>query len=585
MLRLLLETIKEWMEDELVSFQATRLGYVTPEMFGAKGDGTSDDTEAFTRAFANSKNVKCMPNKKYYFASTVDCSQLSEGTLDINDAILLNFHIKIAIKDVYKSSLGASAPSKPFTIKNGRIGDYNVKPTGWKTPVIQSGTKLAITDIYLANTPYLVALTNSYLDGMIFKNILLSMKSELWTNTTFDLDAINFIKQDGTFVRFNQNDIISTPINESKRSFAGDCWTVEGVNEFRQIANSDYAFCHFYCNTQLLIEKCIQSHFVIGRYSQATFTSCHFEVAAVTEIYNLVDSTTHQDSMGNKVVTFRNCYFYNNYQIETDKEVDYYNCYFRVASMRNDPTISLAQSFKNRDYYDMKCRLHDCTIGNMLVIDTDKLLLYKKLPKRTRTNRTQVAMTTAIASTRTLEKDTAGNNNTYPLAGEYQYTGYLFTTGANIAHEKHEWSRTLADTVVKDDPNANIQGFNGGCRFEVYRTLPNGTIQRARFYADPFDRDSSDSAVFNLRDKGDYLNVFNTYGNNSGYNVNIPIPWINVASIPNYDVNNKVYEKNGVLVTTDNSTIGELPQKGQYAQISDAYALTDIDFTTLLGVK
>ena len=46
--------------------------YVTPEDFGAIGDGITDDTSALTQCFNSGKFIKC-PSKTYYFTQTINC--------------------------------------------------------------------------------------------------------------------------------------------------------------------------------------------------------------------------------------------------------------------------------------------------------------------------------------------------------------------------------------------------------------------------------------------------------------------------------------------------------------------------------
>lgn len=59
--------------------------YVTPEMYGAKGDGTTDDTSAIQSAVSSSKNVKF--GKKTYVCGTINVN-VSDVVIDGNGATL-----------------------------------------------------------------------------------------------------------------------------------------------------------------------------------------------------------------------------------------------------------------------------------------------------------------------------------------------------------------------------------------------------------------------------------------------------------------------------------------------------------------
>ena len=64
MLTLFLETVRDWVQTVLATFHSMYLGYSTPQMFGAKGDGVHDDTEAIQQAL-NRGGVVYFPAGEY----------------------------------------------------------------------------------------------------------------------------------------------------------------------------------------------------------------------------------------------------------------------------------------------------------------------------------------------------------------------------------------------------------------------------------------------------------------------------------------------------------------------------------------
>lgn len=64
MLSILIDAIRDWVQTVLANFYSMYLGYVTPQMYGAVGDGVHDDTEAFKKVFAH-KGLVRIPKGTY----------------------------------------------------------------------------------------------------------------------------------------------------------------------------------------------------------------------------------------------------------------------------------------------------------------------------------------------------------------------------------------------------------------------------------------------------------------------------------------------------------------------------------------
>lgn len=260
--------------------------YVTPEMFGAVGDGVHDDSQAFIKALRTNeiigynkynepcyigRHVVCDPTKVYYFKYPVDIRDVVIGHLDGNGAKFKNFHIFINIDANFNTWYRTYGEDR-FIIENMKLGvasqDYRDIPEDWETPCIVTGCPTIIRNIDSLH-PHVVATVSEYLDYMLFDSIVCHptwgrFAVENHYRTQSGLEPIQFL--DGVCCLANKNKMkeddeifyIEKDVkgldsetgkevtlgkayfcnyNTEHRS-AGDCWRFLGCQEFR---NPHYA--------------------------------------------------------------------------------------------------------------------------------------------------------------------------------------------------------------------------------------------------------------------------------------------------------------------------------------------------------
>lgn len=512
--------------------------YVTPEMFGAVGNGEHDDTNAFTLAIKNGKYIRCNPKAIYYFKNTVDASEETFFVLDLCGCILKNFHIVINLADDGYHAR-TEWPIEQVVIKNGRIGgSYSIPDDDWKIPSIQTGALIRLENITFYNTPHIVAFTNNYRDRCAFIN-LANAGGYVFGENSLTLDAINGIIEKNVFAKLSSDEMVNASYNTAP--FAGDGWIIERCNEWHFAHNPNYNFVSLLRNTSVSIISCIQTKIILGLYSNATFISCHLELEEV-QPKTLYDSCC---------VTFLGCYFYNNHTLINRGNVTYISCYFRAAhnATNNEP---LRKMTDGKFWHELECKLIQCMIGNFAFVDTEKEKRKIFSPKRTYHYYFKDEAYTKMIGLNSYD-DIYGKFD----IGKYEYSFFIFATSSiSVACQKMESSINIekTQTRVRLLP-ASVWGHGGGVHMDVYRKH-NSVIEKTTYYWDP---NKKYNGSLNCPLRFDDFGSFSYFEYSDMVESGCVEPWILVDEIPNITINNKMMEANGVIITSDDSAASNLP--------------------------
>lgn len=526
------------------------INVTTPEMYGAVGDGITDDTQAFKNAILSGAKVVCDSTKTYYFETPIDVRTVSQGHLDGKMARFVNFHIYININDDF-NDWRAAYPTGKFIIENMNFGEkngYGVLPQGWETPLITSGTPMIIRNI---NTryPYVLATVDEYIDYVQCDSWSSQVNWEVFEGYDINLDAISCLNKNGTYCRFD---------GDVTTSGAGDSWKITQCNEFSK-KDDEYRMLRITQRQPVLIESCVQSSFDVGKYSKVIFLGCHWEANS---------NVTFSKNYLVKVV-FINCYFYNNHILNNNKSTTYMNCFFRTGIDAPNSEYTLADMTNNTSFYDMECSLINCCFGGNSLVDTQVLKSNKNNAKKTYNALSCDGYRTKLKDSALVVNATQHSSSGvfFPSIGEFTYDIYLRATSlSNVAVDFAALTATIQD--VKNRVSFGIPYASGGFSLVVVRKDPDGNLEKTEYYANPDEGNPSDYKKIEFTDCGSFVEFAIVGGNQT-----LVMPWIAIEEKPEFALNEVLYEANGALVTTDNSEV-EIGKNG-YIQVSNMFSNKD----------
>lgn len=303
---------------------AKRLTIVTPEQFGAIGDGTTDDVVAFEKALKEGY-VICNPKKTYYFSRQINLSEyINKIHLNGNFATFLNLSIKKNLKSTFDGNYGSS--DRISIIENCIIGSWD-DSYEINNSIIESGECIKLKNCRIYNPKGIITYPNIWLDYVTLEDVTITLnKSNLTRDliTTFDTAGgyINKIAPgDGydfsniTFEWYDTNcDIMVLTISSENIS-----------------------------NQNMVIDHCLHPRIKIDVSSNTTieFRSAHMENGI------LVLTNTKNTSEKNCNISFNNSEFDSASVYPFDTCINYDSCNFSFYEDREIPKIIIEKDLNN----------------------------------------------------------------------------------------------------------------------------------------------------------------------------------------------------------------------------------------------
>lgn len=255
--------------------------YVTPEQFGAIGDGVTDDSEAFRQAIETEKPIVCMTGKDYYFANEIVTSK-TRINIDGNYSHFTAFRLKINLNED-ETNWKTSYPHPDSVIQNVYFMNKNNMDYCIKTgiPIKFVNIDVYYYDLWLKNY-------GDYMDYMVFDNL-----------------AIN-----------------SRPSNEHyciELSYLGDNHVFRECRFGGYDTNINYVQVSG-CKAVNFID-CVINGNVIAYQSVVNLNGCHFENNG---------QIICGDTNVNSVINFNGCFFFDQYTLTPGQNVFYNGCEFLV---------------------------------------------------------------------------------------------------------------------------------------------------------------------------------------------------------------------------------------------------------------
>lgn len=395
--------------------------YVTPEQFGAVGDGVTDDSEAFRRAIETEKPIVCMTGKDYYFANEIVTSK-TRINIDGNYSHFTAFRLKINLNED-ETNWKTSYPHPESVIQNVYFANKNNMDY-----CIKTGTPIKFVNISVFNYDLWLKNYGVYMDYMVFDNLIIGNRP---SNEHYCIE-LSYLGDNHVFRECHFSTSNNTNIN------------------FVQVSG---------CKAVNFID-CIINGNVIAYESVVNLNGCHFENNG---------QIICGDTKFNSVINFNGCFFYDQYSVTPGKNVFYNGCEFlvnyRAYGGQND-----YMTLNTRDCIIL-CGAESANSNSNVIIDELRKNEYPNV----------VYSGNKVVFTPVVLKNTA---KTWGLsAGRYTYKFFQSCNPYSIDYGDHDNS-TANESVTVDVDTSAVRFRSDYDTYpemfiHAYRTAPDRSIKKA----------------------------------------------------------------------------------------------------------
>lgn len=395
--------------------------YVTPEQFGAIGDGVTDDSEAFRQAIETEKPIVCTYGKKYNCITEIVTEKTTINIIG-NRCMLKNFHLKINVNSGETSWINA------YPVPNSTIQDVNFNGTDKPEYCIKTGIPIKFLNCKWDFYDIMVKNYGSYMDYIVFENC--AFKNHSGTHYAIDLAYL------GDQHVFRECDFGGTGENRKFVLLSG-------------------------CQSATII-NCLFAGDHIIYSSNVVFIGCHME--GVSSI------TVGGDKTWDTILHFIDCYFWDMYTLSLAESSSFFDsCTFYISHQ------CIVGGRDYTSYNQKNCKILCATTSDPnSYVNLDDLVNRKEFPERKALSNPCVYQSSAGA--------VAQGRNWSLNTGSYTYLFFPSTNPYSI--DGWNFYYTKATLTFEISSNSSIVSFTGNSDFAgyylwCYRTSPDGTIHRA----------------------------------------------------------------------------------------------------------